>query len=243
MRLGLCAVPLAASAFACATAWAAGVDPALIATSRRDGVADVLIVLADQSQPALAPLAVHAPYKLRRRALVDALHTRASRQQTDLRAWLEARGIDHRGYWIANLIQARVAAADLAALAQRGDVECDCRQLADRRAAAAAVHRLGATSGARGHRLGRGEDQGAGGVGSGLHRPGRRHRRRGHRLSVGSSGAQAAVPRLERQHGRSQLQLARRDPRLARQFLRQRFARAVRRPRPRHAHRRHVCRR
>lgn len=120
---GLRGFPLAALALACGVACAAHVDPALTDPLRRDGVADVLIVLPDQTGPALAPLAAQADYRLRRRALVEALRLRASRQQADLRAWLDAHGIDYRAYWIANLVQARVSARDLAALAQRGDVE------------------------------------------------------------------------------------------------------------------------
>lgn len=121
-RHALQGLPLAALALACGVAAAADVDPALIAHLPPGATADVLIVLPDQSTPALAPLSAQADYKLRRRALMDALATRASVQQADLRAWLDARGIDYRPYWIANLIHARVSAGDLAALAQRDDV-------------------------------------------------------------------------------------------------------------------------
>ncbi len=38
------------------------------------------------------------------------------------RAWLDARGVAYRAYWIANLIQARLSARELAALAARTDV-------------------------------------------------------------------------------------------------------------------------
>jgi len=119
---GLRRLPLAALALACASALAAPVDVALLAQARRQASVDALIVLGDQSAPALAPLDAGAGYALRRRVLVDALRSRASAQQAGVRAWLDARAIAHRDYWLVNAIQARVTPADLADLAARSDI-------------------------------------------------------------------------------------------------------------------------
>lgn len=117
-----CRYPLALLALACASAPAAPIEPAVQAQMRDGAVLEALVVLPDQAPPALAPLAATADYRLRRRMLVDALRTRAERQQAGVRAWLDARGADYRPYWIANLIWVRIGAADLAVLAARGDV-------------------------------------------------------------------------------------------------------------------------
>lgn len=119
---GLQALPLAALALACASALAADIEPRVLAQAQADGRAEALIVMADQAQPALAPLAPDTDYRARRRALVDALRARADHQQADLRGWLEARGIEYRHYWISNAIWARLSAQELAELALRGDV-------------------------------------------------------------------------------------------------------------------------
>jgi len=117
-------LPLAAAlALACQAASAADIHPDLLAAARRDGRADVLIVLKDQEKPALAPLSPNANYKARRRALVDALRDRAEYQQADLRAWLEARGIEYRPFWIVNTIHASLTAAELAELSMRAEIE------------------------------------------------------------------------------------------------------------------------
>jgi|GEM_PF-971842 len=113
---------LGALALACSQALAASVAPSLLAEAEAGGRVDALIVLPDQSPPSLAPLAPDADYRVRRRALVDALRARAGAQQADLLAWLDARGIEHRAYWITNLVWARVSPAQLAELARRDDV-------------------------------------------------------------------------------------------------------------------------
>ena len=112
---------LAALATGGGSVLAADIAPKLLSEAQ-GGRVEALIVLPDQVRPALAPLAIDADYKLRRRARVEALRGRADAQQADLRAWLDARGIEYRPYWIANLVWARVSAADLAALAGRSDV-------------------------------------------------------------------------------------------------------------------------
>lgn len=116
------ALPLAALALACGSALAADIEPRVLAQARHDGRAEALIVMADQAQPALAPLAPDADYRARRRALVDALRARADHQQADVRGWLDAHGVEYRPYWISNAIWARLSAQELAELALRGDV-------------------------------------------------------------------------------------------------------------------------
>ena len=112
-----CAVMLA-----CTQAHAADIDAGLRASADARSRVEALIVLPQQAAPALAPLAADADYRVRRRALVDALRARADAQQAGLRDWLDARGIEHRDYWIANLVWARLSRADLDALAMRDDV-------------------------------------------------------------------------------------------------------------------------
>ena len=116
------ALPLAALAIACGSALGAQVNPEVAASLRMQGRTQALLVLADQTTPMLAPLAANADYKEHRRALVDALRARAESQQSSLRAWLDARGIAYRAYWIANVVEAEIDQRDLKLLAGRRDV-------------------------------------------------------------------------------------------------------------------------
>lgn len=102
-------------ALACASAFAADIDHAVVQRAQSDGSADVLIVLADKAPKQL--LRRDGDYLERRRALVDLLRVHADVSQAPLRAWLTAQGIEHRAYWINNTIQARVSAGQLAGLA------------------------------------------------------------------------------------------------------------------------------
>lgn len=98
------------------------VNPDLAQAARSQGAVEALIVLADQATPMIGPLSPDADYKQRRRALVQALRTRADRDQTGLRIWLESRGIPYRAFWISNMVQATLSADDLEALAARPEV-------------------------------------------------------------------------------------------------------------------------
>jgi subtilisin family serine protease len=120
-NFGLHRLPLAAFALACGSTFGAPVDPDLAAAARRDGRAEALIVLADQATPATRRTPA-GDYKAHRRALVDALRTRADTSQAGLRAWLDARGVDYRPYWIANMVYARLSADELVALAARPEI-------------------------------------------------------------------------------------------------------------------------
>ena len=101
---------------------AAEVDHAVAAALAARGTAEVLILLEDQARPALAPLSPEVDYRLRRRALVDALRDRAAFRQADLRDWLAARGVAHRPFWLVNAIQASIGPGELAALSAREGV-------------------------------------------------------------------------------------------------------------------------
>jgi subtilisin family serine protease len=116
------AVVVFAAALRCIDASAAVVHPRVTETAALEGSVDALLVFADQSQPLLAPLKPDGDYRVHRRALIDALKTRADSTQRATREWLDAQGITHRDFWIANLIQARVPRAALVALAARNDV-------------------------------------------------------------------------------------------------------------------------
>jgi serine protease AprX len=117
---------LALAMFAALTgaASAGQVNPDLAAAAQRAGRTEALIVLKDQRTPATAQLASGGAddYKARRRALVGALQDRAQSQQRGLRAWLDARGIEHRAFWITNMVVAKLSADELAALAARDEV-------------------------------------------------------------------------------------------------------------------------
>lgn len=108
-------------ALASAPSGAAEISPALRVDAAQGGRVEALLVMPDQASPEVGALLV-ADRRLRRRVLVDALRERAAEQQADLRAWLEARRIEYRPFWIANMVWVRVTAAELDALAARGDI-------------------------------------------------------------------------------------------------------------------------
>jgi len=101
---------------------AATVAPRVLDSANRDGSVDVILVLADQTRPLLAPLCQDGDALIRRNALVAALRARAEATQPGLREWFTARGIAHRDFWIVNLIQARLPMSALYELAARGDI-------------------------------------------------------------------------------------------------------------------------
>jgi len=121
MRAALSSSLLIAVA-SCPLASAASVDPKVLAEAAGSDSVDALLVLADQTKPLLAPLKTDGDYRVRRGALISALRARAERDQSGVRAWLDARGIAHRDFWIANLIQVRLPAGAVAELALRSDI-------------------------------------------------------------------------------------------------------------------------
>jgi subtilisin family serine protease len=58
----------------------------------------------------------------RARAVAATLAAGAARSQAPLRAWLAARGVEHRAFWIANMVLVRGDRALLEAIAERSDV-------------------------------------------------------------------------------------------------------------------------
>jgi subtilisin family serine protease len=103
-------------------AGAAQVDPALLAPASDAGEVDALLVFDNSRAPGLAPLRADAAALARRIALVDALQARADHDQRSVRAWLDAHGIVHRDFWIANVIEARIPQGLLAELTRRSDI-------------------------------------------------------------------------------------------------------------------------
>lgn len=105
-----------------ANAMAADVGRRVLDALNQLGSADALLIFPDQAQPSLAPLNPDGDYLVRRRALVAALRARADADQASTRAWLDTRGIAHRDYWIANVIQARIPQSAMRELEARTDV-------------------------------------------------------------------------------------------------------------------------
>jgi len=106
----------------CGHALAASVHPRVLENAAANNSVDVLLVYADQATPSFAPLRDDGDARVRRRHLVEALKSRAGAAQHATRSWLDARGIAHRDFWIANMIQARVPRGALAELAARADI-------------------------------------------------------------------------------------------------------------------------
>ncbi len=115
---------LAPLAIACAAAFApahgAEIEPGLHAAAQQAGSVDTLIVLEARAPKQL--LRTDGDYLERRRNLVDTLRATAEVSQADLRAWLDAQEVVYRPFWIVNMIEASLTAAQLDALALREDV-------------------------------------------------------------------------------------------------------------------------
>ena len=113
--------PLALACMATAApATAAEIDASLHAEAARAGSVDTLIVLTAKAPKHL--LRNDGDYLERRRNLVDTLRATAEVTQAELRAWLDAQGVAYRPFWIVNMIEAQLTAAQIDALAMRGDI-------------------------------------------------------------------------------------------------------------------------
>jgi subtilisin family serine protease len=113
--------PLAlACAAAMVPAGAAEIEAGLRAEATQSGSVDTLIVLGAKAPKGL--LRTDGTYLERRRNLVDTLRATADVSQADLRAWLAAQGIAYRPFWIVNMIEASLTAAQMDALAARDEV-------------------------------------------------------------------------------------------------------------------------
>lgn len=90
---------------------------------RLKSTADVDALLVVDLPPDLSAASLIADRVDKIRFVVDTLKRSADAAQAPLRAWLTERGIAHRSFWIANMLQVRTDAAALAALATRDDVK------------------------------------------------------------------------------------------------------------------------
>lgn len=95
---------------------AANVDAALARGDR----ASILVSLTSQAK--LASVAAKHSGDDRLIASVDLLRSQAERTQAPLRAWLDARKVPYKAFWVANFISLEVDAELAAQLAQRADV-------------------------------------------------------------------------------------------------------------------------
>lgn len=98
----------------------APIDPRLLAIPQADGRIDALIELRAKAPSTLLDPAAEPP--ARRRAWVQALQATAAAAQADLVAWLEAHGVEHQPFWIANAVRVRADRATLEAIAARDEV-------------------------------------------------------------------------------------------------------------------------
>src|SRR5262249_40877876 len=80
---------------------------------------EALVVLTGRAE--LTGLASRTP-PARRAELMQRKRAVAEQQQASLLAWLAARGIEHRAFWIANAIWVRATDAELRVVASRADV-------------------------------------------------------------------------------------------------------------------------
>jgi subtilisin family serine protease len=111
---------LLASAVLVATPQSDKIDPFLRAHPSA-GPTEVLIVLGEQAD--LSGLPSTATKEERGRFVYERLREVAERSQRPVEAMLEARGIEHRPFWIVNAIWARLDPATMVEVANRPEVE------------------------------------------------------------------------------------------------------------------------
>ncbi len=100
--------------------WQNKVDPWVLDTARADGQTEFLVFLADQADlSAAAGLST----KLEKGAYVyETLSRKAAETQGPVLDALKARGVEHRAYWVANMIWVRGGLDTVEAMARRADV-------------------------------------------------------------------------------------------------------------------------
>lgn len=96
-------------------------DPWVTRKITAEGTAEVLVVLRDKADLSIARALRGREEK--GRFIAERLQALAATTQAPLLGWLQARGIEHRAFWIANMIWVRADAATLAAIAKRPEVE------------------------------------------------------------------------------------------------------------------------
>ena len=100
--------------------WRTKVDPWVLTQAAGKAQAEFLVVLAEQAD--VSGARALSSKEAKGRFVFEKLMATAARTQGPLLAELSARGVEHRPYWIANMIWVRGTAADVAALANRPDV-------------------------------------------------------------------------------------------------------------------------
>lgn len=100
--------------------WQSKVDPWVLDTARADGTTEFLVFLADQADlSAAASLST----KLEKGTFVyETLSRKAAETQGPVLDALKARGVEHRAYWVANMIWVRGGLDTVEAMARRADV-------------------------------------------------------------------------------------------------------------------------
>ena len=166
------------------------------------------------------------------------LKRHAARTQAPIRALLEARNIPYRAHYVANVIFANGDRSDVETLAARSDVKViEPNAPSDWLHADRGKWRL-----ARGDRARRQPGQSAQRMGPGVQRDRDRDRQPGHRSPVDAQRTTRALPRLEWEQRRPQLQLvgfhSQRDH-SGRKPVRTQHHGAMRRRLARHPHDRH----
>ena len=104
-----------------ASALAEKADASVLKSLATRPKAEFLVVLGDEAD--LSAAAGMTDRVTRLQYVVDTLMRRAEVSQAPLRAWLAAKGVEHRAYWIANMIQVSGDVTLARSLAARGEVK------------------------------------------------------------------------------------------------------------------------
>ena len=97
------------------------IEPELLAAAQAKPQVDFVLLLSDKAD--LAAATANAKTKKEKgAATVAALKATAARSQGPVLAALQARGLTHRAFWLANAITAKGSLADIQTLAGRADV-------------------------------------------------------------------------------------------------------------------------
>lgn len=110
----------AGPAVAGASQWRAKVHPRVLAEAER-GPVEFLVFFEEQADLSFADGIADKPHK--GRAVVDALRETAERAQAPLRSWLAGRGLEHRPFWIADMILVRGDLEVVESVARRPEVK------------------------------------------------------------------------------------------------------------------------
>ncbi|MDX2436498.1 MAG: S8 family serine peptidase [Acidobacteriota bacterium] len=108
------------SAVVCAEEQDAKIDPWVLDRLATTGEAEFLVILAEQAD--LGGIDALRTKREKGRFVLDRLRKVADRTQPAVVAEIQARGLDYRRFWVANMVWVRADAAAVAALAARDDV-------------------------------------------------------------------------------------------------------------------------